>query len=134
MKCLDIREADGILLAIVFQNQNETHGGVDFFTTPDLELQVASINRSKNFEILRHFHPTQERILKQTSEVIVMLEGLVEVDIYSSDLSLHSTHRLGRGEMIYLISGGHGFRIIENSKMIEIKQGPFNEHLDKKFF
>jgi hypothetical protein len=134
MESVKIRDAEGILLAIIFQIQNEVTEGTDFFTTPDLELQVASINRGKNSEIPRHFHPAQNRTLKQTSEVIVMLDGLIEVDIYSSDLSLQSTHRLSKGEIIYLISGGHGFRIIENAKFIEIKQGPFDEQLDKIFF
>jgi hypothetical protein len=134
MESLEIREAEGTLLAIIVQNENEMSDGIDFFTTPELELQVASINRRKGSEIPRHFHPAQNRELKQTSEVIVILDGLIEVDIYSNDLCLHSTHRLSKGEIIYLISGGHGFRIIDNAKFIEVKQGPFDEHLDKIFF
>ena len=132
MGSLEIRDSEGILLAVIFQNQKTD--GIDFFTTPDLELQVASIHRRKSSEIPRHFHPSQNRTLKQTSEVIVILDGLIEVDIYSNDLCLHSTHSLSKGEVIYLISGGHGFRIIENAKFIEVKQGPYDEHLDKIFF
>jgi len=134
MKSLEIRDAKGVMLAVIFRNQNETTDGIEFLTVPDLELQVATMIRRKGSEISRHFHPSQNRLLKQTSEVIVILDGLVEVDIYSDDLTLNSTHRLGKGEIIYLISGGHGFRIIENAQLIEVKQGPYYEKFDKTYF
>lgn len=134
MEILEIREAEGSILAIIFQNRNETSDGIDFLTTSNLELQVASVTRRTGSEIPRHFHPEQNRILKRTSEVLVILDGSIEVDIYSSDLSLNSTHRLRKGDIIYLISGGHGFRVIEHANFIEVKQGPFDERLDKIYF
>lgn len=134
MESLEIRDTKGVVLAVIFRNQSGATDGIHFLTTPNLELQVASVIRSKGSEISRHFHPLQNRILKQTSEVIVILDGLLEVDIYSNDLTLNSTHRLGKGEIIYLISGGHGFRIIENAKFIEVKQGPYYENFDKIHF
>lgn len=134
MESLEIRDAKGVMLAVIFQNQNRTTDGLKFLTTHDLELQVATMIRRKGSDISRHFHPSQNRVLKQTSEVIVILDGLLEVDIYSNDLTLNSTHRLGKGDVIYLIAGGHGFRIIENAQLIEVKQGPYYEKFDKIYF
>ena len=33
-----------------------------------------------------------------------------------------------------LVSGGHGFKVIKNVEMIEVKQGPYNLSKDKKKF
>ncbi len=39
--------------------------------------------------------------------------------------------KLFKGDTILLIRGGHGFEIIEDLEMLEIKQGPFAGDNDK---
>ena len=41
---------------------------------------------------------------------------------------------LFKGDIILLCAGGHGFEILENAVMIEIKQGPYNSINDKVRF
>jgi len=36
--------------------------------------------------------------------------------------------------MLILISGGHGLNVKKNTKFIEVKQGPYNESIDKVRF
>ena len=38
---------------------------------------------------------------------------------------------LKKGEIIFLYNGSHGFKVIKNVEMIEVKQGPFNKKTDK---
>ena len=38
---------------------------------------------------------------------------------------------LNKGDIILLIKGGHGFSVIEDVKMIEVKQGPYAGDKDK---
>ena len=39
---------------------------------------------------------------------------------------------INKGDIIILFEGGHGFKILEKSKIIEVKQGPYVEGKDKK--
>lgn len=38
------------------------------------------------------------------------------------------------GDIILLASAGHGFEVLEELEMIEVKQGPYVEHEDKVKF
>jgi hypothetical protein len=41
---------------------------------------------------------------------------------------------LETGDVILLVSGGHGFEMLEDSEMIEVKQGPYTGDSDKTRF
>ncbi len=41
---------------------------------------------------------------------------------------------LQTGDVILLVSGGHGFVVLEEVEMIEVKQGPYSGDADKKRF
>jgi hypothetical protein len=41
---------------------------------------------------------------------------------------------LEAGDVILLISGGHGFEVVEEVEMFEVKQGPFGGNMDKTRF
>ena len=41
---------------------------------------------------------------------------------------------LGPGDVILLISGGHGFEVLEELNMVEVKQGPYAGETDKTRF
>ena len=40
----------------------------------------------------------------------------------------------GRGDVVLLAHGGHGFSMLEPSEMIEVKQGPYAGEQDKERF
>ena len=56
------------------------------------------------------------------------------VDIYDTELNFVTNVELFSGDTISLLNGGHGITFLENSKFIEVKQGPFNPETDKKRF
>ena len=105
-----------------------------FATENSNEMQLASFNLEKGDEIIRHHHPNQERNIKMTSEVIVVLKGEIKVDLYDLELNHHSNHIIREGEVIALFSGGHGITITENTEFIEVKQGPYDPDTDKEHF
>ncbi len=41
---------------------------------------------------------------------------------------------LYQGDVILLAYGGHGFEILEDAEMIEVKQGPYAGDMDKTRF
>ena len=41
---------------------------------------------------------------------------------------------LNQGDVVLLAYGGHGFEMLEDSEMIEVKQGPYAGDMDKVRF
>ena len=80
-----------------------------------------------------HFHNKVERKIFDTQEVLLIKEGVLKVDFYLNK-KLLGTRNLFQGDLILLIYGGHGFSVLEDVTMIEIKQGPYLGDNDKQRF
>jgi mannose-6-phosphate isomerase-like protein (cupin superfamily) len=72
-----------------------------------------------------HIHPPVARSLQDTQEVLIIKRGKVRVDIYDDGQNYLESHLLEAGDVILLVSGGHGFEILEEADLIEVKQGPY---------
>jgi|TARA_B100001094_G_C17954605_1_gene682330 quercetin dioxygenase-like cupin family protein len=121
------------LLAIIIREE-EIHDGKNFFTENQSEFQIASFSLDGQTTIERHHHPNQNRKITGTSEVLIVIKGKMEFEIYDKNLELVTTEIIGSGEAVALISGGHGIKILEDTKFFEVKQGPYIEKIDKKRF
>ena len=124
MTTLETIAVDGTVLAYVARNGSvpkETR----FLTPADCNLQVGYVVYPAGGEILRHMHLPVERQLVGTTEVIVVERGRCEVDVYDEDRIVVATRELRAGDIVIAISGGHGFRIHEDTVLLEIKQGPY---------
>ena len=130
MKILDQEEN---LLAYIIRFE-DIKDGKNFITSNDAEFQLASFNLSDDTVIERHYHPKQERKIKYTNEVLIVLDGELEVDIYDNEKNHIQSVNLKSLDTIALIDGGHGISFNSQTKFIEVKQGPYNEKTDKKRF
>lgn len=117
-------------LAIIIR-KNYTTEGLKFFTPEDFSQQLAYMNHKKGKAIEPHIHNVVEREVRLTQEVLIIKKGRLRVDIYKNDRSFLSTHDLEAGDVILLAAGGHGFEVLEDIEMIEIKQGPYAGDQDK---
>jgi hypothetical protein len=114
----------GKLLAYIIRgdsNPEETN----FFTPPEINTQIGFIVYSAGSEIARHVHLPLERRIVGTSEVLIVQKGKCLIDIYNEERELVATHELTRGDVMLMVAGGHGFRMLENTVFLEIKQGPY---------
>ena len=102
-----------------------------FLTPSDFKQQVGFVVYPKGGEIQRHVHRPLERHLIGTSEVLVVRQGRCEIDIYSNQRQLVATEQLREGDILLMVDGGHGFRMLEDTVFVEIKQGPYTG-LDEK--
>ena len=102
-----------------------------FLTPPDYKQQVGYIVYPAGGEIQRHVHRPLERHLVGTSEVVIVRRGRCEIDIYNDERELVAARELREGDIVLMVGGGHGFRMLENTVFLEIKQGPYHE-LDEK--
>ena len=107
---------------------------IDFLTPDTFGQQVAYMNRPKGEVIQAHIHEPISRTLIGTQEVLYIRKGRIRVDFYESDRTYVSSVILGAGDLMLLSTGGHGFEVLEDIDMIEIKQGPFAEGRDKTRF
>ncbi len=124
---------DNKLLAIILRT-NFQKEGIDFFTPSDFSQQLGYMNRCKGYKIQPHIHNEVKRTINYTQEVLFIKKGLVRVDFYKADKTYLKSKILHTGDVILLSFGGHGFEMLEDSEMIEVKQGPFAGNIDKSRF
>ena len=105
--------------------------GITFFTDNKAIQQFGYMNHKKNHVIKPHIHKKQTRKLIYTSEVILILKGKLRVDFYNTQKKYLFSKLLNEKDIIMLVHGAHGFKVIKNVQMIEIKQGPYITKLDK---
>ena len=121
------------LLAIILRTSFQKEG-IDFFTPSDFSQQLGYMNRCKGYKIQPHIHNKVERTIEFTQEVLFVKNGLVRVDFYKTDKKYYKSKLLNKGDVILLSFGGHGFEMLEDSEIIEVKQGPFAGNIDKSRF
>lgn len=130
---VEIIEKEGARLAVLIR-ANFKKDGIEFFTDDNSSQQLGYMNRPEGYVIAPHRHNLVPREVKLTQEVLYIKSGKVRVDFYDNDQTyLHSTI-VTTGDVILLADGGHGFKMLEQSEMIEIKQGPYCGEMDKVRF
>ncbi len=121
------------LLAIVIRN-NYACDGVDFITPNEYSQQVAYMHHQTGKVIEAHIHNLVHRNVVLTQEVLFIKRGRLRVDFYDDYEDYLESIILEAGDVILLVSGGHGFTILDEVEMIEVKQGPYSGDADKKRF
>ena len=121
------------LLAIILRSSFKTEG-IAFFTPDDFSQQLGYMKREKNYIIEPHVHNPVKREVVWTQEVLFIKSGKVQVDFYDNSKNYLESRIIEKGDVILLASGGHGFSMIEDSEIIEVKQGPYSGDRDKTRF
>ena len=124
---------DGSILAMILR-VNYYSEGIKFFTPNDFSQQLGYMNRPKGYKILPHLHNRVIRNVEFTNEVLLIKSGKVRVNFYDENKIYFQSEILNKGDVILLVKGGHGFEMLEQSEMIEIKQGPYVNDKDKTQF
>lgn len=123
---------DNLYAIIVRQTYNQP--GVNFITSDDLSQQLAYISHSEGKVIEPHIHNPVPREVKNTQEILFIKKGKLRVDFYTEDREYFESTILVGGDVILLIQGGHGFEVLEEIEMFEVKQGPYAGDQDKTRF
>jgi mannose-6-phosphate isomerase-like protein (cupin superfamily) len=121
------------LYAIIISN-SFNKDGITFFTQDESSQQLAYMKHPKGKVIEPHFHNSIKRIIYDTQEVLYIKKGTLKVDFYDNNKNVLGSEFLNEGDLIMLIQGGHGFSVVEDLEMIEIKQGPYLGDNDKVRF
>ena len=124
---------NGELLAIIVGKDFE-QPGIRFFTADNLSQQIGYMHHPAGKIIEPHVHNPVAREVHYTMEVLMIKRGKMIVDFFSDEQDYLESRILSAGDMILLAKGGHGFEVIEEVEMYEIKQGPYAGEQDKTRF
>jgi len=124
-----IKFCQSTLSIIVRKNFHQS--GIHFFTPNDYSQQLGYMSHPKGKEIQPHVHKNVQREVNYTQETLFIRKGKLQVDFYSDDQVFLESRILEGGDVILLIKGGHGFKVLEDLEMFEVKQGPYAGDEDK---
>lgn len=122
-----------VVMAIILRNDYSA-AGVEFITPNEYSQQMAYMHHPAGKEIDAHVHNLVHRDVVLTQEVLFIKRGKLRVDFYDNYEDYLESRVLNTGDVILLVSGGHGFKALEELEMIEVKQGPYAGDADKTRF
>lgn len=129
---IEISHQNELLALIISHRFNQP--GIHFFTPHELSQQLAYMHHPMGKIIQPHVHNPVPREVIYTQEVLFIKRGKLRVDFYNDQQEYLESRVLETGDVILLITGGHGFEVLEEIEMIEVKQGPYVGEQDKTRF
>jgi len=121
------------LIAIILSCRYREEG-IRFFTPDEFSQQLAFMQHPAGKLIAPHVHNAVSREVQFTQEALFIRKGKLRVDFYDAAQQYLESRILVAGDVILLIQGGHGFEVLEELEMIEVKQGPYAGERDKTCF
>jgi mannose-6-phosphate isomerase-like protein (cupin superfamily) len=129
---IEIKHNTQLLAIIISSKYSET--GIHFFTPNDFSQQLAFMKHPIGKIIQPHVHNEVPREVHFTKETLFIRKGKIRIDFYTNQQNYIESYILETGDVILLSEGGHGFEILEETEMIEVKQGPYAGDNDKSRF
>lgn len=115
---------EGELYCILLRDSYVSNS-ISFFTPDSLSQQLGYLPHKKGNIIKPHRHNINKREILYTQEVLFIKKGCVRVNFYKDETTFVASEIIKDGDIILLCGGGHGFEILEDTVMIEVKQGPY---------
>lgn len=129
----EIIKKDGVELCYIVRAELSPDT-TTFITPREYKQQVGFIAYSAGGEVQRHLHLPLERHLVGTSEVLFVRKGRCVLDVYDDAKELVASREVKAGDLVLMVGGGHGFRMLEDTLFLEVKQGPYLECEEKERF
>jgi hypothetical protein len=124
---------NNVVIAILIRSEHKKDG-VEFFTPHSFSQQLGYMKRPKGYIVEPHTHRIVERKVSNTQEVLHVKSGRVKLTLFGNDKAFIKEIEIKRGDTVLLASGGHSVEMLEDSELIEIKQGPYLSDEDKVMF
>jgi len=122
------------LYALIVRAKFRKIKGINFFTPNDTNQQFGYMKHAKGHSIKPHKHIKRATKIFYTTEVIIIFKGSLRVDFYDQKQKYLFSKIIKEKDIIMLVHGGHGFQVLKNIEMLEVKQGPYSIEKDKVKF
>ena len=127
-------ERDGIVYAYFFRMDLPVEEQMRFITQNHDPLQVGMFERDAGYEVATHRHKAREVKLKSIGEFLWIQSGSATVSLFDDAWNLVKEVTVRAGDCAILLRGGHALRMLEPTRFLEVKQGPYpGKDLDKLF-
>ncbi len=128
-----IRSGEQVIAIIIRQSVSPAE--TTFITPDEFNQQIGFVVYPAGGQIQAHSHKPIERYTIGTAETLIVRRGKMEVRLFDDHRSLVAKRILEKGDVLVLVSGGHGFSMLEDTVLLEVKQGPYTglvekEHID----
>jgi hypothetical protein len=124
MSVYEVKEGDTVLARHV--TSEEWSKGLKFFSNERDFVQVGIWGYDSGKRLLAHTHNKVPREVGYTQEVLYIRKGRVAARIFNSKRELVAEREVREGDIITLMYGGHGYRILEDdTQVLEVKNGPY---------
>jgi mannose-6-phosphate isomerase-like protein (cupin superfamily) len=120
---LTIKKGDDVY-ALFFRGTIESDGA-RFLTKQTDEFQVGVLQRPKGHKVPAHQHPRVDRMTHGVSEFLYLEKGHLKVTVFDEEWKPLGTEQLKAGEFLLFLRGGHEIEMMEECRIIEVKQGPY---------
>lgn len=133
MESVEYIEDQGRPIALIVRREYEKPG-VSFFSPYEFSQQLGILLHPAGHEIKPHVHNVIARDVRVTQEVLHVIAGRLEITLYNDRREFITSRILNPGDTVLLANGGHGIRVLEACKVLEVKQGPYAGRDDKEYF
>lgn len=119
-----------------FVERSSNFGAREELIDPQEVLQLSSqaIPQGTTFRPHRHIPKNVQLVELTAQESWVVISGRVKVTFYDLDDTVIESVELAAGDVSVSLAGGHGYEILEDSRVLEFKTGPYlGQTFDKVF-
>ncbi len=129
----EIKHNNEVIGLIFKKKEHELGENINFFTLPENSLQTGILKHPKGHIIKPHIHHKIERNITDTQETLYIEEGKIKIMFFDEDKEEIGEEVLEPGDLAVLMKKGHGIEMLEDSKIVYVKQGPyFDRERDKR--
>ena len=122
------------LFALIVRGKFRKKTGINFFTENNATQQFGYMKHKKDYVIKPHKHNQRLTKILMTTEIIILFKGILRVDFYNNKKMYLFSKKIFEKDIIMLLNGGHGFKVLKDVEMLEVKQGPYKLSRDKVKF
>jgi len=129
----EIVKSQNKVIAIIVKKKTKVKE-IEFFTPRSYPFQIGLHHRKKGTVLKPHLHPLCCFYIKSSQEVLYVLEGKIKIELFGNNKKFLENKILKTGDSILFVSGGHGVKFLKNSRVFEVKQGPYRGKEKSKIF
>ena len=122
------------LFALIVRGKFRKKTGINFFTENNATQKFGYMKHKKDYVIKPHKHNQRLTKILMTTEIIILFKGILRVDFYDNKKMYLFSKKIFKKDIIMLLNGGHGFKVLKDVEMLEVKQGPYKLSRDKVKF
>ena len=131
---LETIEREGLAYALIIRAQATSDAKYNFLTDSQSPLQLG-MNFYQAGEVIKAHYHLQKQVETNSvvQEFLLIAAGRALLRLYDAgDQSEFTSRQLETGDMVLLLAGGHGLDIQADTKIVELKLGPYDGKVKDK--